>query len=739
MTATLEGVETLVDDTPGAPAPPPSQDPTPGSEPADEQVPLAVHLRPLLATALSSGAAGLLVGGIFGSIVARLLGLGAAWLGVGWALFALRSRRTALVQALLLPAALLVSILSLAVGGDSPSALPRLVRDAIDAGRLLRPPVPFDPGWRPIIIVLLSALGFAAAWVGTALHRPKLAVVLPLPVIGFTAISQAPGQEALAGIGAFVGILGSLAVLYGGDTDKAADLGTQFELKRAARGLAAAVPVVVVLVALNSASFLFPKPVYNPADKPQKPKPVPLSAAQDRVLFEVKTDAPITGPWRMGVLDVYDGTSWRLPPFDTKRFRPVPDGGGSVGGSAAAGRDTVSIAFTVRDLGDTSALPGVANASKITVSGQKVLFDPRAGIFRVPRGRAPAGLAYVLEAPVYPEAAQLEAAPPPGREVSEQLQVPKMPPAVRDLMAAAPTNPWNRLDYVRKKLNEVVVAVGQGSPKDVTPKRVEQLLVGNHEGSPFEIVAAEAMLARWAGVPSRIGFGFDGLNNENGVLTVRPRNAAQFLEVYFSGYGWVPLSSTPPKAKAKLDSDPNARFKPTIEPSTDVAVEIYIPVALKNLRLLYERVRDVLFRVAPFAIALAAIYLATPAARRALRRRRRRQWAAGVGPRAQIAVEYAEFRDLATDLNVGDPYATALEYLGVVQDDDEHAELAWLVARSLYGDLAASLSDDDVRAAEDMSVSLRRRLWRAQPVQTRALALVGRTSLARPYTEEIPR
>jgi hypothetical protein len=399
----------------------------------------------------------------------------------------------------------------------------------------------------------------------------------------------------------------------------------------------------------------------------------------------------------------------------------------------------VSIAFTVRDLGDTSALPGVANASKITVSGQKVLFDPRAGIFRVPRGRAPAGLAYVLEAPVYPEAAQLEAAPPPGREVSEQLQVPKMPPAVRDLMAAAPTNPWNRLDYVRKKLNEVVVAVGQGSPKDVTPKRVEQLLVGNHEGSPFEIVAAEAMLARWAGVPSRIGFGFDGLNNENGVLTVRPRNAAQFLEVYFSGYGWVPLSSTPPKAKAKLDSDPNARFKPTIEPSTDVAVEIYIPVALKNLRLLYERVRDVLFRVAPFAIALAAIYLATPAARRALRRRRRRQWAAGVGPRAQIAVEYAEFRDLATDLTVGDPYATALEYLGVVQDDDEHAELAWLVARSLYGDLAASLSDDDVRAAEDMSVSLRRRLWRAQPVQTRALALVGRTSLARPYTEEIPR
>ena len=33
--------------------------------------------------------------------------------------------------------------------------------------------------------------------------------------------------------------------------------------------------------------------------------------------------------------------------------------------------------------------------------------------------------------------------------------------------------------------------------------------------TPYEIVAAEALLARWAGVPARIGFGFDGLNAED--------------------------------------------------------------------------------------------------------------------------------------------------------------------------------------------------------------------------------
>ena len=45
-------------------------------------------------------------------------------------------------------------------------------------------------------------------------------------------------------------------------------VGREFELKRAARGGAAMVALVAVLVGLNSASFLFPSPVYKPDDKP---------------------------------------------------------------------------------------------------------------------------------------------------------------------------------------------------------------------------------------------------------------------------------------------------------------------------------------------------------------------------------------------------------------------------------------------------------------------------------------
>jgi hypothetical protein len=693
-------------------------------------------VRPFVAAAIATVAAGLLMGGIFGSWAARGLGVFAALFGVGWAYLSLRSSRRDLLPLLFAPAALVVSLLALIPSGGGPGRLPELIRAAVRSGRLLRPPVPFDPGWRPIIILVVGAIGFAAAWVAGPFDRPKLGVAIPLPVVALTAISQPEGSQALAGILAFICILGSLAVLFGGDTTRAAGLGSEFELKRLVRGAIATVPLIGIVIALNSASFLFPKPVYDPADKPQKPKPLPLSALEDRVLFEVKADAGITGPWRTGVLDVYDGQSWRLPPFDKKRFKPVP--GDGVIDAAHLGVATVDVTFTIRDFGDSTALPGMANPAKVAVSGQDLVFDPRAGIVRVPTGRAKNGLVYTMKVPKYPEAKDLEAAPPAGRALAPFLEVGKPPPAVRDMLTTAPANPWLRLDFLRKKLNDVVVAKGAGQPVDFTPKRVEEILVGNHEATPFEIVAAEALLARWAGVPSRIGFGFDGLNDEKGVLTVRPRNAAQFLEVYFGGYGWVPLSTSPPKAKAALDTDPNARFKPTIQPSSDVAVEIYIPVQLENLKLLYERIRDVLLQVAPVALALVLLYLFYPVGLRALRRRRRRRWASELGPRAQIAVEYAEFRDAATDLNVGDPYDTALEYIWKLQQDDEHEELAWLVSRTLYGDMALSAGAEDVRAAEDLSASLRRRLWRAQPFQTRLAALVSRASLQRPHTTEVP-
>src|SRR5436305_10417407 len=584
---------------------------------------------------------------------------------------------------MLLPITVVIGGVS-AIPGSNGRSPGELLGAAVRSGHVFRPPIPFDAGLRPCLILIFAIVGFAAAWLATALNRPKAALAPALGIIALTAITQAPSGQLVGSLAAGLPFLASVAVLFAGDG--AIQLSGQFERKRLMRSAALAVPGVIALVLLSNSSILFPKPAYNAANKPQKPKSIPLSAARDRVLFEV--DGPISGPWVIGALDFYDGPTWRLSRPDPKRIVHVPADG--VVDKLAS--PSVTVKFTTRDLGDSSTLPGVAMPAKVSFpAGISPLYDQRTETFKVPSGRAPAGVVYQMSQPAYPKGADLEhAAPAIPADVKPFLQIPKPPPAVQDLLGQAPGNPWLRLDFLRNQLNKVVVASGAGVPGPVTPAKVQDLLAGKHEGTPFEIVAAEAMLARWAGVPSRIGFGFDGGQQEGGVTTIRPKNSAQFLEVWFAGYGWVPVVGTPPKAKINLNNDKNTKVDPTVTASDDVAVDVYVPFELQNYQQLYQRVRTTALELLPFAVALLLVYLGLPWVQRLRRGAKRRRWARTLGPRAQVAVEYAELRDLATDLGVGDPRATPLEYLPQLVEDDEHTQLAWLVTRVLYGDLEST-------------------------------------------------
>ncbi len=210
--------------------------------------------------------------------------------------------------------------------------------------------------------------------------------------------------------------------------------------------------------------------------------------------------------------------------------------------------------------------------------------------------------------PIYPDAEALSRAPAIGDDTAafaDTLEMPKPPARISRLFQEAPPTPaWDRLAYVRKALRDVAVAAGGGAPGDVPPERVVEILDSpTHEASPYEIVAAETMLARWAGIPARIGFGFDGVNDEGGVMTVRPANAAQWLEVYFEGHGWVPLIEAPKQAKSELDED--TKIDPDIVASDQIAAEIVIPIKLENFKQLYQKVRDQLLALLPFVGSVA--------------------------------------------------------------------------------------------------------------------------------------
>ncbi|MHB8509868.1 MAG: transglutaminase-like domain-containing protein, partial [Candidatus Dormibacteria bacterium] len=293
---------------------------------------------------------------------------------------------------------------------------------------------------------------------------------------------------------------------------------------------------------------------------------------------------------------------------------------------------------------------------------------------------------------------------------------------------------WERADYVRKEFLKTVTLAGAGLPTEVPPSKVVDMLEGSKEGSPFEIVAGEVLLERWAGIPARIGYGFDkGQALTDGSDEIRPRNGSSWLEVNFKELGWFPVTGAPLHAKASSGGKNVQNTDQNVLPSDDIAVNLFIPIDQVTPSLLYEQIRPVVLAVVLALAMIGLVYALWPAAYKAYRRWRRRNWALGTGRRARIAVTYAEFRELAIDLG-DDHYAeTPLSFLKHLVEDPEHTEFAWMVTRLLWGDLVGQATDDDVHAAEEMSRSLRRRMARAQPASVRFLAIISRLSLRHPY------
>src|SRR4051812_18309126 len=457
------------------------------------KLPLAEAIRPPLVAMLAAAGAALLTRGIFGRWAGRGVGAGAAVAGAMWAFVTYRARARVAFQLAIVPLGFLVGAVALVPTREGPTGVFSMMSHAVNTGRLLRPPVPFDAGWRPIITVVFMVVGFGAGWIALALRRPQIGLLLPVPILLLTAISQPAEGEFLGSVVGFMPILLALGVLFGGDMQQTDELGGQFEIKRLIRAVPMAAAGLALLVVLGQTNFLFPKPVYNPANKPIKPKSIPLGQVRDRVLFSVDVPQGFTGPWRVGALDVYDGSSWRLPPLNKAGYTKLP-GDGLVDKLRL---QDLTVTFTTGDLGDTSVLPGVADPVRIKTSQGDISYDPRTATIRMNNGRVPQGITYTETRPDYPTPDQLKGAGP-NRSADRQFTDAPQPPAdIQALIAQAPANPWERLDFLRKRLAENMTAAGAGNPAHpVPPSKVADLLFGSKEGSPYEIVASEALLAR---------------------------------------------------------------------------------------------------------------------------------------------------------------------------------------------------------------------------------------------------
>lgn len=704
--------------------------PDPGAPVAREEGP---ELRlPLVAGAalLSSLAGAWMVGGLFrGSIAPRGAGVLGVVIGVGMAWISARSRRGAMLQAATVPVAAVAGAALVAPSATGGTAnLPGLVADALRGGGLLQPPVPFEPGWRFLAVVLFAAVGAAAVGLSVSLGRPRLAVAVPVPILLGAALLQPEGAELVTSGVAGLMAMAALALAYGADLPRGEGAGAQFETRRLARGAALLVVLVVALSAVARAGFLFPEPDKQQVIPPQRPPTPP--AEPDRVLFSVADERP--GPWRVGVLDEYDGEAFLLPSIDPSRIEPAGDGPLAERGNA----ETYTVSFTIADVRGAT-LP--APPSPISVEGSgEIEYDPRTQVLRLASGRPSRGYRYQVTAPSMPDGRALAEAPVPvDAAILHFTDAPPAPNEVLTLLAEAPAQGFDRLQFIRQRLYNNIVAAGGGKPVPVPPSRVAQMLQPGAEATPYEITAAEVLLARWAGVPARLGFGFYGGEQAESGRDFRPRHGAAWLEAWFEGHGWVPLVGTPPRAKASL-SEQEKNEDPNVLATQELALVVFVPVRLATIELLYRQVRYWAGIVLPLLLLAGLIGGGWPVAAKALRRWQRQRWAADRGPAARIWSAYIELRDRAHDLNIGDVRTSPLEFLESVESDAEHEELAWLVTRAVWGDLRRDLRDEDADAAEEMARSVGRRLAGAQTAMNRLLGAVSKASLTEPYNHEVP-
>ena len=169
----------------------------------------------------------------------------------------------------------------------------------------------------------------------------------------------------------------------------------------------------------------------------------------------------------------------------------------------------------------------------------------------------------------------LAATVPSGAAASAYLQQPQLPFALATYAARITrdaTSPYERalaIEHAVEHSRTLSARATSGS----TFWRIEQFLFGApgtpgaRVGTSEQFATSFALLARNAGLPTRIVVGFrPGEPEDDGTMVVRGSDALAWPEVYFNRLGWVPFSPTP---SDDTFSDGRPLVAPPPAPDTD--------------------------------------------------------------------------------------------------------------------------------------------------------------------------
>lgn len=486
---------------------------------------------------------------------------------------------------------------SVAVGATSLVLLPAVAL----VGRGHAEPFP-TPAWRasplgaqvaPLLDSVAGLLTAPRPAPADAVHLAPTAVLVALVALVVALLSE---RGALAGTAPLLGaalLQGAGALLTAGGPDRAAVLAALLVAvvaigwvgldgrdgpavvapvarlgaapgRRALRWSRATPVTAVVLLTAASVAVLGPLVVhgapFEPRDHVQPPtqqvdvdhvltQAAVWSADPDRELLQVRGDVPER--LSLAVLPDFDGATWRgavaLREVGTVVSPALPP-------AARSARMDAEVVLT--GLADDSAggswLPSAGRLVSISVPGAR--WDVDTGAVLAP-DRPVHGTGYRVVAEVdVPSAADVRRAGVlSGPEAERFLELPRLPADVRAYARDVTRDAGSRLEQA-VAIQEAVRGERTLSPEAFSGSsyaRVREFLFaaaddGGQVGSAEQFAASYAVLARAAGLPTRLVVGFRVPSpGVDGVRTVRGEDAHVWPEVHLAGAGWVVVDPSP--------------------------------------------------------------------------------------------------------------------------------------------------------------------------------------------------
>jgi transglutaminase-like putative cysteine protease len=270
--------------------------------------------------------------------------------------------------------------------------------------------------------------------------------------------------------------------------------------------------------------------------------------------------------WRLTSLDTFDGVEWS----SNESYSPVRAGHQLATDPAepqVPTGTTVQQEFFIGPL-DSLWLPAAYKPIKVD-KAKGVSFSARSSSL-IPATRTADGLSYQVTSVVIApdlDATRLQAAlaVPSDGSLDRYLRLPSVPKDVADLARSLVSG--QRTEYGKALALEKffqsplftydanIVQGGDGNDA------LEAFLIRTHRGFCQQFAGAYAVLARLAGLPTRVAVGFTpGELQTDGQYHVRDEHAHAWPEVLFPGIGWVPFEPTPgrgiPDARQYTDVSP---------------------------------------------------------------------------------------------------------------------------------------------------------------------------------------